>query len=99
MINVSFQIRSNPVPFSMMDLMMIIYHLAGMIFEIHCRITGIFSIGKINPDNRMVGRINAIRDIIRATCWEEVTEDIKMPRDSTVMMNNSGMIIRIRRTM
>lgn len=75
-----------PTPFIMMLLMMMINHLAGTIFEIHCNAIGMLSIGKINPESRIVGNNKPPMDIIMAVCCVEVFVEINIPRESVVMI-------------
>ena len=53
-----------------------------------CKKIGIFSIGKIKPDNKMVGNINANIEITIAVCWLELTVEIKIPSDNASKVNN-----------
>jgi len=48
-----------------------------------------FSIGKIKPERRIVGSINANIDSIMATCCVLDMVEIRMPNDSDMMINNS----------
>ena len=86
---VSFQIIPNPEPLSIIPLMIIMNHFAGIICEINCNITGMFSIGNTKPDNRIVGNNNPINDNINATCCVCDMIDIKMPRERVVILNNN----------
>ncbi len=67
-IKVSFQMIFIEAPLSIMALMMIINHLAGIILLMICKGRGILEIGKINPDRIMIGNINPIKESIMAVC-------------------------------
>ena len=67
-ISVSFQITSRPAPLSIMALMIIINHLAGMILLRICNGTGILDMGNTNPDRMITGSIKPEKDIIMAVC-------------------------------
>ena len=62
--------------------MIIINHLGGIRALNHCKISGMFSMGKINPDNRMVGNIKEKRDINMAICWVFAMVEIQSPMDN-----------------
>ena len=49
--------------------------------------SGIFWIGKINPDNKMVGSINPSNEMNMATIWLGATVEISIPRLSAIMIN------------
>ena len=86
-INVSFQITAIVAPLSMMALMMMINHLAGIILLMICIGMGILEIGKINPERIMTGSINPISEIIMAVCCELEMVEINIPNESAEMMN------------
>ena len=88
-INVSFQIKVNPTPLSIIAFIIMINHFAGMILLIICNGKGILAIGKMNPDNKITGSIKPIKDIIIAVCWVEDTVEIKIPNDNAFIMNNT----------
>ena len=88
MISVSFQRYFNPTPFSIMSLMMMINHFEGMILLRICITLGIFSIGKMKPESKIVGSIRPAREIIRAICWFLLTVEIKIPIDSAMKMKS-----------
>ena len=67
-INVSFHTYINPVPFSIIFFIIVINHLGGIKMLSHCKIFGIFSMGKIKPDSKIVGSIKANREINIAFC-------------------------------
>ena len=67
-IRVSFQMKEKPVPFSMISFTITMNQRAGIMVESHCRIFGILSTGKINPDNNIVGSINPIILSTMAIC-------------------------------
>lgn len=86
-INVSFQIIVIEAPLSIMALMMMMNHLAGIILLIICIGIGILEIGKINPERIMTGSINPIREIIMAVCCELEMVEIRIPNESAEIMN------------
>ena len=57
------------------------YHLAGMILEIHCRTAGMLSMGKIMPESNMTGIISPIPDTIMAATWFCTTHEMNNPKD------------------
>ena len=65
---VSFQIISKVAPLSIMALMIIINHLAGMMLLKICNGTGILEMGNTNPDRMITGSIKPEKDIIMAVC-------------------------------
>ena len=67
-IKVSFQIYAIPNPFSMILLMMIMNHLLGMILLRICNGSGMFSIGKIKPESKIVGSMSTNMDKSIAVC-------------------------------
>jgi hypothetical protein len=89
-ISVSFQTMSMPDPFNIIFFTIIINHFAGMIFDIHCKIHGIFSIGNINPESIIVGSNNPMTEIIKATSCVFAMVEIKMPKDKVVSTNNNN---------
>ena len=52
-----------------------------------CSGNGILSIGNMNPDNKIVGSINPIKEIIIAVCCVADKVEIKIPKLSEVIMN------------
>jgi hypothetical protein len=87
-ISVSFQTSVNPVPLSITFLIISIKYVGGIRRHNHWRITGIFSIGKINPDNSKVGSKRANADINMATTWLLLMVEIIIPIESATVMNN-----------
>ncbi len=81
-IAVSFHIDSNPAPFSIIAFSITINHRGGIIAERYCRIFGMFSIGKINPDIRTVGSMRATNEMSMATIWLFTSDEISIPIDS-----------------
>ena len=88
-IKVSFQITFSVAPLSNMALMMMINHLAGIILLIICKGSGILEMGKMKPESMITGSINPIKESIIAVCCELETVEIKMPKESAVVMNNT----------
>lgn len=86
-INVSFHINCMPTPFSMMPLIMMMNHFAGMILLIACNGSGILEIGKIKPDSSITGSINPINEIIMAVCCVAEMVEIKIPKANAEMIN------------
>lgn len=86
--NVSFQINSIPAPFSIIFLIIVMNHFGGIIWQSHCIITGMFSIGKINPERRIVGNISPTSESIIAICWLLVVDEINIPNDNAVKIYN-----------
>ena len=84
---VSFQITEKLAPFSMMALMMIMNHLAGIILLIACKGKGMLVIGKMNPDNNITGSMSPNNEIIIAVCCESEMVEIKMPSAKAQIMN------------
>ena len=87
-IKVSFQITAIDAPLSMMALMMMMNHFAGMILLMICIGMGILEIGKINPERIMTGSINPIKEIIMAVCCELEMVEINIPNESAEMINS-----------
>jgi hypothetical protein len=92
----SFQKYAIPNPFNMIALSMMINHLAGTIFVRSLRNKGILSIGKINPESRMVGRYIPSMEIIIAVIWLLATVEINIPSDKTRIIKTSVTNISIR---
>jgi hypothetical protein len=67
-ISVSFQTKAKPVPFNIISFKMIMKYLGGISADNHCKTKGMFFIGKMNPDSKIVGIINANIDTNMATC-------------------------------
>ena len=86
-IKVSFQIKASPTPFSIIPFKIRMNHFAGMILLMICKGNGILEMGKMKPDNNMVGNINPIKEIIIAVCCVAETVEIKIPSDKEVMIN------------
>ena len=78
-----------PTPFSIMAFRIMINHFAGMILLIIWSGIGMLEIGKINPDNKITGSINPIKEIIIAVCCVAEIVEIKIPNAKEVMMNNT----------
>ena len=57
-----------PVPFNMIFFKIIINHLGGINADNHCKICGIFSMGKINPEGKVVGNISESIEMNIAIC-------------------------------
>ena len=70
----------------MICLMITMNHRAGIRVENHWRMTGILSMGKINPERRIVGSINPIMLKTMAICWVLATVEISTPSDSARTM-------------
>src|SRR6195952_2614112 len=70
------------------------YHLDGTTFEIVRRIQGIFSSGKINPVNIMVGSIMPIIEMSSAVCCALVELEINNPSERQVKINRADSIYR-----
>ena len=95
-ITISFQTIANPFPLMIIFFIMITNHLAGIKSLSHCKITGMFLIGKIKPDSKIVGsnKANILNNM--ATCWVSLTVEINTPRlnansiKSKLTANNSG---------
>jgi hypothetical protein len=49
--------------------------------------SGMFSIGKTNPESNKVGSMSANADMNMATCWLLLTVDIMIPSESDRVMN------------
>ena len=77
-ISVSFQIIEKLAPFSMMALMMMMNHFAGIILLMTCNGNGMLEIGKINPDNKITGNMSPKSEIIMAVCCESDNVEIKI---------------------
>jgi hypothetical protein len=84
---VSFQMVINVTPFNITPFIIITNHFAGIILLITCNGTGILVIGKIKPDNNIVGNINPIKEIIMAVCWVADSVEIKIPKAKDVIIN------------
>ena len=59
-------------------------HFAGMALLRIWSINGMLSIGKINPDNKIVGSIKPLKEIIIAVCWLLLMVEIRIPSDNAV---------------
>ena len=88
-IRVSFQIRAIPDPLSIMALMMMMNHLAGMMLLIICNGNGILEIGKMKPDSKITGNISPNSEIIIAVCCESDKVEIKIPSANEQTMNRT----------
>ena len=71
-----------------MFLMIMINHLLGIRLLNNCSGRGMFSIGKMKPDNKMVGSIRANMLNSMAVCWLLLTVEMKMPIDKAMRMNS-----------
>ena len=71
-----------------MSLMIIKNHFAGITLLMICKGRGILEIGKIKPDNKIVGSIKPNKDSINAVCCVSETVEINTPKLSAVMMNS-----------
>lgn len=87
-IKVSFQMVCMVAPLSMMALMIMMNHLAGMMLLMICKGNGILEMGNIKPDRIITGSINPAKENIMAVCCDWAMVEIKIPSDSAVMMNN-----------
>ena len=63
---VSLHITAHPSPCIITFLTISMYHRAGTIWDNHCNICGIFSMGKIIPDSNSPGSITNIAEMITA---------------------------------
>lgn len=78
---------TKPAPLIIMSLRAIMNHFVGMMCEINCITTGIFSIGKIKPDRSKAGKNNPNIHNIIATCCVLVNTDINTPIAQAVNIN------------
>ena len=69
---------------------MMMNHLAGIRWDRHCRMPGMFSHGKIIPESRTVGIISPIPDRSRADFWVDATTEMRSPRESDVNTNRTA---------
>ena len=76
----SFKTPEIPRPLIMISRMAWMNHFAGIICAIACNAMGMLSMGNINPDNRMVGNINPMTDISKATSCESTLDDMSKPK-------------------
>src|SRR5680860_87196 len=53
----------------------------------YCNSNGILDMGKINPDSKITGSINPIKEIIMAVCWVSEMVEIKIPNAKEVTIN------------
>ena len=81
-ISISFQTNNIPSPLSIIVFIAEINQRGGIITLNHWRILGIFSIGKINPDRRIVGKSNPTIEINMAICCVFTAVEIRIPRDN-----------------
>jgi hypothetical protein len=88
-IRVSFHKNEIPTPLSIIPLRIMINHFAGIILLMYCNAKGILEIGKINPDSKMTGSINPIKEIIIAVCCVAEIVDIRIPRANEVTINKT----------
>ena len=72
----------------MMLLMMTMDQRLGIILLSSCKGSGIFSIGKMNPESKIVGSISANMESSIAVCWLLLRVEIKIPMDNDIKMNN-----------
>lgn len=86
-IKVSFQTKAKPTPFNIIPFMMMINHFAGITLLITCSGNGILVIGNINPDNKITGSINPIKEIIIAVCCVSEMVEINIPKASDEIIN------------
>lgn len=80
-INASCHTAAMPKPSIITFFTACMYHLAGMILEIHCRTAGMLSMGKIMPESNMTGIISPIPDTIMAATWFCTTHEMSNPND------------------
>ena len=66
-----------------------INHLAGIILLITCSGNGILEIGKINPDSKITGSINPIKEIIIADCCVSEIVEINMPNAKALIIKST----------
>ena len=88
-ISVSFQMTANVAPFSIIALMMMMNHFAGIILLITCNGNGMLEMGKMNPDNKITGNMSPNRESIMAVCCESEMVEIKMPSAKAQIMNKT----------
>ena len=88
-ISVSFQMTANVAPFSIMALMMMMNHFAGIILLITCKGNGILEMGNMKPDNKITGNMSPNRESIMAVCCESEMVEIKMPSAKAQIMNKT----------
>jgi hypothetical protein len=86
--SVSFQRNKIVEPLSIMPFMMIINQREGMIILKYCKGSGIFSIGNIKPESRIVGNIKTNIESIIAICCVWLTVEINIPKDKDMKINN-----------
>ena len=86
--SVSFQMWVNPNPFTMIDFTITINHRGGIIVLKACKRTGIFSMGKMNPESNIVGNMRANMESIIAICCELLTVEINIPNDKAIRINS-----------
>lgn len=86
-IRVSFQMVCMVAPLSIMALVMIMNHLAGIMLLMIWSGNGILDMGKMKPDRMMTGSINPAKENIMAVCWDWAMVEIRIPSDNAVMMN------------
>ena len=79
-IPISFKIDTAGSPLIITSFTAMIYHLAGTILEMTCRITGIFSIGNTIPLSNMTGNIKTTALISMAACWVSAIVEISNPK-------------------
>ena len=84
----SLQISDKPNPLIMIDFTMKKNHLDGTAFEMICMGNGMLSMGNKNPLNINVGRKRPTNETNIATVCVFAIDEINMPRDKEVMMNN-----------
>jgi hypothetical protein len=86
-INVSFHIMLIDA-FSIIALMMMMNHFAGIILLITCNGSGMLESGNMKPDRMITGSINPIREIIIAVCCELEIVEINIPNERAVIMKS-----------
>lgn len=86
-IKVSFQINEKIAPLSMMALMIMMNHLAGIIVLMTCNGSGILEIGKINPDSKITGNMRPKSEIIIAVCCVSDKVEINIPNANAHTIN------------
>ena len=67
-----------------MFLRIMINHRAGITWLMARSKSGIFSIGKIKPDSKIVGNNKANMEMNMATCWLGLAVDIKIPMERAI---------------
>ena len=85
---VSFHTYRKPVPLIIMFFIIVMKYFGGIMAANQSYPTGIFSIGKMNPDNKIVGSIIPTREMKIACCIVFETVEMRIPSVRLIRIYN-----------